>query len=278
MYPSWLDEVDFDPNRATPAMGTRRLGNRPWLVADSDAAEQMELKRRLTQSHHDAVFAMAAPEVFAQARSDARLVAELVARHTPVPDELRPVADSLPDLARAGLSCQEDLCLLSRLATGWHLAGASLHFPSRWRLREKLGRHITAIHGPVPGYGSSLAARVDSLLDALGTEPVWRRNWFVHDRDELFQPYSPNERLVRADDCLAALTLRSERQTLRRVGDSVLFTIRIQRIGLAGIARSAKHVNDLGRFVSEAGSATLRSKGLSVRQAEELALALSRFG
>ena len=114
---------------------------------------------------------------------------------------------------------QEDLCLLRRRDDGWYLEAASLCFPSRWRLADKIGRHITEVHGPVDGYVDQLASKVDRLFDRLTDRPVLRRNWYIHPDPTLFQPAPPpdGDPSSPQPDALATLVVRSERQTLRRL-------------------------------------------------------------
>jgi dimethylamine monooxygenase subunit A len=214
----WLAELDLAADSTSLRMGTRRLGDRPWLWVDEASEDELALKAELTATRPDEVFAGD------ESTTDVgRLVAELVGcdltgRH--------PLLD-------AGLSVQEDLCLLRRRDSGWHLVAASLHFPSRWRLGDKIGRHITEVHGPVAGYNTALAARVDTMFDRLTPDPVWRRNWFLHADDVLFCPYPPADRVVEPERVGDEIVVRSERQTLRRVGSDVLFTIRVQRAPLS---------------------------------------------
>ena len=94
-------------------------------------------------------------------------------------------------LEKAGLSVQEDLCLMNRTSEGWILKAASLCFPSRWQLREKIGKNMSHIHGPVEGYEEHLSKRVNNFFDRIGNEPVWRRNWFIHPDNSLYQPQRP---------------------------------------------------------------------------------------
>ena len=57
---------------------------------------------------------------------------------------------------------QEDLCLMQRGAAGYRLV-AVVCFPAHWRLADKLGRPLEAIHEPVPGFGERLAPTVDRI-------------------------------------------------------------------------------------------------------------------
>ncbi|MEZ5279802.1 MAG: DUF3445 domain-containing protein [Acidimicrobiales bacterium] len=275
MSTDWLDELQLDPAAPAPAMATRALGAREWLVADNNAEAEMALKRRLSGGVRHAVFGQLDGAGYEAIGHDAAGVLDLVLAQTGVPEALRPVPDRAPPLEAAGLSTQEDLCMLARRPDGWYLAAASLHFPSRWRLADKLGKHISAVHQPVPGYATRLAKRVDSLLDALDERPVWRRNWFIHELDELHQPTPPPPLVVPAEACGTALTVRSERQTLRGVGRSVLFTIKVQRTSLGEFVQSPDRREALARFVSQADATRLRRHGVGAQQAEQLRIWLS---
>jgi hypothetical protein len=128
------------------------------------------------------------------------------------------------------------------------LAAAVVCSPNRWRLADKIGRDLTAVHGPVPGYAGALGPPVDRLLGPplrptghgppgppggtpvaapLGRpdeEPIgppagrrrparaaWRQNWSLLGDPDLFQPDAgPAARLTVPD----GVWVRSERQTL----------------------------------------------------------------
>lgn len=264
--PSWLDELDLDPGASPVSMGVRALGDRPWLVADGDQAAQLRLKATLCRDRHHEVFAV---EEGADVASAA--VAELVAA-TGV--DLVTTPDLHP-LDRAGRSVQEDLCILERRPGGWYLTAASLCFPSRWRLHDKMGRHITEVHGPVEGYQDRLAARVDTFLDRLTTSPVWRRNWFVHPDAQLFQPDRPagGDPIIAAADALDDLVVRSERQTLRRLDmaeDAIVFTIRIQQASVRELVADPERCERFRHLLVSAPAATLTHRGMRPAQVVEL--------
>lgn len=127
----------------------------------------------------------------------------------------------------------DDLCILLPGKHGYELVAASLAAPSYWRLEEKIGRPLNAIHKPVPGFRSALAAQVARFFDHLLPEyPVWRSNWSVVDSPELLQrgAEAAGEPAV-ADSALnpEGLYLRIERQSLRRLPETgaVVFSIRV---------------------------------------------------
>ena len=124
---------------------------------------------------------------------------------------------------------QEDLCILRRREDGWNLRAAAVCFPSYWSLKEKMGKPLDMIHGPVPQLNSAINEVITSKLDALETEkPVERFNWTLTDDMELHQP-SPTRRrkYILGDSIANNIFVRVERQTMMmlRSGD-ILFTIR----------------------------------------------------
>lgn len=272
---TWLDEVDFNPEGAWLSMGTRALGARPWLVVDEAREAELALKAELTATRRDEVFA-AEPNTEGPARVVASLVAAELGEYG-IGIDGAATAEVRHPLEATGLGVQEDLCLLRREADGWLLVAASLCFPSRWRLAEKMGRPLLEVHGPVKGYGEVLAARVDGLLDRLGDRIVWRRNWFIHPDAALYQPDRPvgAEPALASDQCLAGLHLRSERQTLRTVDAThVLFTIRIQQVSVAQLVAEPEHKHRLVDFVTSASLDLIEHRGVSDAQRRELVSAL----
>jgi len=217
MQVDWFDELVLDPEAHPVAMGTRALGDRPWLVPDDKCDDELALKADLLMTRREQVLFTTE-----DSREAADHVARLVgAQHN---GELHPIE-------QAGRAVQEDLCLLRRKAEGWHLDASSLCFPTRWHLLDKVGQHIALVHGPVRGYDPRITTKVDQLFDRLTDRPVWRRNWFLMTDTTLFQPDRPaTETIIGADRVLDDLYIRSERQTLRRViNDWIVFTIRVQQ-------------------------------------------------
>lgn len=252
---------DYAPYRGGPfrlSMGLERLALDDWIEPDDTFAAQLREKERLLSERHNEVFA-ALPQAAAGSAETLALLAE----HLPArfPQLYRRSGATLENLVTgqrwdvrnndlhpldlAGRLVQEDLCLMQRQPdTGkYHLVGASLCFPTRWKLADKIGRPLNAIHAPIPGYAEQLAVSMDRFFDRLHVDkPVWRLNWSVMDDPTLFQPgghgrtgVNPAVTVRNAGD---TLWLRMERQTLRRLPASsdVLFTIRV-------------HVQPLSRLV-----------------------------
>jgi hypothetical protein len=141
----------------------------------------------------------------------------------------------LAPLERAARRVEEDLCVL----VDGQLVGGCVCFPSHWRLRDKLGRPVTEVHERVPGYASELGTKVDSFLRRLTSGTVvGRRNFTIHEEEDLFAPDTPLTRGVPPDE----QWLRSERQTLRRLprSEAVLFTIRTQQTQLKTLSHDLR--------------------------------------
>ena len=144
--------------------------------------------------------------------------------------------DLLAPLERLARQVEEDLCLL----VDGRLVGACVCFPSHWRLKDKLGRPMSEVHGRVPGYDVDLASKVDSFLRRLAPRTVvGRRNFTVHELPNLYAPVEPPFQGIDPPD----QWLRSEYQTLRRLprSEAVLFTIRTQQVQLKSVDPAVRH-------------------------------------
>ncbi len=219
---------DGRPHRLT--LGLRRLDLAHWLEIDAHRDVELAHKQTLLAARHADVVAHV-PAGKAGSAEALAVVQHWLAEHRPdLPRDADPL---LHPVDAAGRLVQEDLCVMVRETAGWTLAAASVCFPSRWRLADKIGRTTEQIHEPVPGY-ASIAGPVDGALDRLTEQrPLWRLNWTLLSDPALFQ--LPDGRAARRYPGLDGLTLRVERQTLRRLPASgaVLFTIRTHRSCLA---------------------------------------------
>ena len=198
---------DYTPFKAGPfrlSMGLMPLELKDWIEPDAQCAVELKEKERLLTERHDEVFATLPEASPGAAETLALLVEYLPSRF---PELYRRSGDQLDNLATgqqweidntplhpldlAGRLIQEDLCLMQWRAHTqvYHLVGASLCFPTRWRLADKIGRPLNEIHAPIPGYAEQLATTMDKFFDRLKVEkPVWRLNWSLMDDPALFQP------------------------------------------------------------------------------------------
>ena len=104
MY-NWINEIDLSYESQPISMGIRKLGGEPWLIADDNKDDELALKLRLSADSQKIVFIAKDGAESAGLRICKLLVdsgIELIN------------SDKLHPLHRAGLSIQEDLCLLQR--------------------------------------------------------------------------------------------------------------------------------------------------------------------
>lgn len=130
-------------------------------------------------------------------------------------------------LEEASSLVSDDLCLLSQQRPGdWRLTAGVLCAPTYWMLPERIGLDLAGLHGPVPGGGPELSARVSRIFTGLKPDVVLERfNWTVQASDKRYTPDRPSVTGKQVKD----LFLRVERQTVRKLNKTgaVLFTIRI---------------------------------------------------
>jgi hypothetical protein len=242
-------------------MGLRPLDPARWLEVDDLRPAELTRKHELLHADADGVVAtLPGSEEAGRELLDA-VVAHLEVHHPglvatgPAATILERSTGSVIDTRRlhpvdaAGRLVQEDLCLMTLGADGWILAAASVCFPSRWRLADKIGRGLPAIHAPVPGYAESLERPTRLFFDRLRPErPVWRLNWTLLDSAALHQP-DAGGRLGAGTPLVdpgGQLWFRVERQTLRRLSDrpAVTFTIRTYVCPLGRLVATHPEVAD----------------------------------
>ncbi len=276
-----LRDYDYRPwmnGDGVPAMGLKPLPEDGWLEPGQDFAAQMAERERLLAEKFGEVCIIGPGTEAAQAEILACTIEDLRRCHPGlyeftgasarclVDGRDIPLDGSAPPLVTAARLVQEDICLVSPSDGAHVLTAAVLCFPSRWRLAEKIGQPVAAIHDPVPVYPEKLARPVDRFFEVLKPDrPVWRINWSLHATAELFQP--GGER--RLEDNRAAIMpegwfIRMERQTLRRLecGD-VLFTIRTHVRPLGCIATDAQGRAQMAAALRSMPAATRAYKNLT---------------
>ena len=239
-------------------MGLVGHGSSELVCIDALYPAQMALKRRLLAERHGEVFGAVAGSEAARAAVFS-LLAGFLPRRFPVwfardgrrlrnllTGEGFDLADPGVDpLEAAGRLVQEDLCVITPGPAGPVLAAAVLCFPTRWRLAEKLGRPLAAVHGSVPFYAERLARPVDGLIGRLKPgRLVERVNWSLVDDPALFQPEgkwrADRAAAITASNAGEMVFLRTERQTLLALpGGAVLFGIRVRVHALAQVCAGA---------------------------------------
>jgi len=205
-------------------MGLVRLEESEWL----EPAPDLAARAAAFDAHPDSVVVL--PEAEAPAR------------------ELAAMLGVDGGLEAAARSVWEDLCLLTRAGEGAPLllTGAAVGFPTDWRLAEKIGNPLMAVHQPIHGYAEQLSSAVDSFMDRLAPGDIFgRTNLFVLPTGDLrYMPTSdPETRFagVTAANAGERLWARCERETLRRLPETgaIVFTIGVYRSPLAALSDDA---------------------------------------
>lgn len=156
---------------------------------------------------------------------------------------LKKERDPLRRLQKLSERVEPDLLFLAPGQSGqMELLAGAVCFPSAWRLSEKLGRPMAAIHGPAPGLNSSLGNQIDVFLSRLRPGVAWlRSNWGLSASAELNQ--HPDRRLPRLSPelTLDQVWLRVERQALLLLpsGGGIFFGLRIETEPLDAIKRES---------------------------------------
>ncbi|MCW0180507.1 MAG: DUF3445 domain-containing protein [Zavarzinia sp.] len=282
--------IPYVPFSAGPyriQMGLSTLDLAEWIQIDDRYDVELAEKRRLVSGLHPAVFG-ALPDTERMGAEVLALLVDHLPRRYPgrfavegddevLVDRIGGIRHDLRDAAlhpldRAGRLVQEDLVLMASAGEGepYRLVAASLCFPSRWALADKLGQPLEGIHGPVPFYKEKLAAPMDRFFPLLKEDrPVVRANWSLHDDPALFQPAGHGDRPavppITAADVGQRLHLRSERQTLRRlpVTQGILFTIRTYQCPVAEVAAEPENAALLAEALAAMPPETLAYKGMT---------------
>jgi hypothetical protein len=154
----------------------------------------------------------------------------------------------------------EDLVVLSRENDEWKIVAGAVIFPSRWKLTEKIGKGMDAVHTPVPGYATALAPFMTATFDKVSPDrAVWRKNWSLHSTEDLYQPTSIHIEANPED-----YWWRTERQTLTRsaIGDYLYFTIRNRAEPLQWIKEDQSSASAFAETLASYSPETIEYKGL----------------
>jgi hypothetical protein len=263
------------------AMGLTPLDEAEWLIPDASLPEILAEKRRLLATRTESVL-----RVLPEAGAASVELLKLLARHLPrrFPETYRFSDDRrltskasnetwdiesppLHSLDIAGRLVAEDLCLLQASDAGYRLIGATLCFPNRWLLEEKIGEPLDFIHAPVPGFAPALERPVAHFFAALKPDRILARvNWGIADDPTLFQPVAREANAaITAATAGSALYLRIERQTLRRLAESqaVLFTIHTEITPLDQVIATQADAIDLAGAIRDMSPAMLGYKHLT---------------
>ena len=266
IYPPPIDGKPFRLN-----MGLRSLEPQFWLEAGNDLDAQIPERIELASSVPDVVYQELPGYEGAVQELIGRIIENLKEFHDRDYSFTSNTVRHIPTDTLVSLTCEdvllqistiigEDLVVLSREDEEWKIVAGAVLFPSRWKLSEKIGKGMDAVHAPVPGYESALAPYMTATFDKIGVgRPVWRKNWSLHSTEDLHQPTSIHEQVLPED-----YWWRTERQTLTRSqeGEFLYFTIRNRAEPLLWIKENAQSALEFSKTLESFSPETIEYKGL----------------
>lgn len=264
-------------------MGLVALQLKDWIEADEYFYDELKEKKQLLISNYPEVFASRPGSLPAQTEVLA-LVLKHMEKYCPGVLTIEQDEVILPKLKwkfrisdfeespldLCGRFVQEDLCLMAPGPDGYTLEAASLCFPARWRLMDKMGLPMSAIHKPVPDYSEKLSRPVDSFFNRIDVDrPVWRVNWSLTTDPTMFQPvrqkHSASEPSITSKNAGDKVYMRCERQTLRRLPDTgwILFTIKTYLDKVSKLHKYPKEAQNLSSLLRSAPTSLLSYKNIN---------------
>lgn len=271
----------YDGSSEPFAIGLTQITPDAWIETDDDLEHYLAEKDRLTGEDRDAVFRSVNGSEPAQTEALAILVAHLLDNHAATYTrhdntlaflDRRVALDTLqPPLLTAGSLVADDLVLLENRAGGWRVTAGYVAFPSSWSLKEKAGRTIGEIHGPVPDFepGSRNDGLINRMFDRIAPGRVVERfNWSIYPEADLDWPPEKGARLARKHFDPASNFIRVERQTLRKLPDTgaMLFTIRIYQDPIAAVTARPDLADQLAARLAAMSDAQLAYKGMTEKR------------
>lgn len=237
-------------DKAKPfSIGLGALDPDDWIEPDADLDAFLAEKERLCREHFARIFYAGEDSRAAQQECLDLIAGHLLTRHAGIysrSGDVMHFAGRSVDLSdpailplfKAGSLVQDDLVILEKRDTGWHLTAGYVAFPSAWSLAEKAGLPMEGVHAHVPGFagGTRNAMMINRIFDNLQPDlPAMRMNWSIYPAGELFWPPDRNDLANKAPFTAAGNFIRVERQTLRRLPKTggIVFTIRIYADPLA---------------------------------------------
>ena len=264
-------------------MGLVALQLKDWIEADEYFYDELKEKKQLLISNYPEVFASRPGSLPAQTEVLA-LVLKHMEKYCPGVLTIEQDEVILPKLKwkfrisdfeespldLCGRLVQEDLCLMAPDPDGYTLEAASLCFPARWRLMDKMGLPMSGIHKPVPDYSEKLSRPVDSFFNRIDVDrPVWRVNWSLTTDPTMFQPvrqkHSASELPITSKNAGDQVYMRCERQTLRRLPHTgwILFTIKTYLDKVSKLHKYPKEAQNLSSLLRSAPTSLLSYKNMN---------------
>ena len=266
VYPPPSDGKPFRLN-----MGLRSLEDVLWIEGGNDLHQQIQERVALAEESREVVYQELPGYRPAIEELASRIAKNLSDFHhklyevteetiTYLPESITVELSALDVLLKLASIIGEDLVVLSREENEWKIVAGAVLFPSRWKLSEKIGKGMDAVHTPVPGFAEALAPYMTATFDKITADrPVWRKNWSLHSTPDLHQPTS-----IHAPATPENYWWRTERQTLTRAacGEFIYFTIRNRAEPLSWITKNPESAELFAQTLESLLPKTIEYKGL----------------
>lgn len=273
----------YDGSSEPFAIGLTQIAPERWIETDADLERYLAEKDRLLGEDRDAVFQAIAGSEAAQGEALETLVAHLRDDHATLYtrhdntlaflDRQIAVDAPEPPLLTAGALVADDLVLLENRDGDWRVTAGYVAFPSSWSLKEKAGKTMGEIHGPVPDFepGSRNDGLITRMFDHIAPGRVVERfNWSIYPEADLDWPPEKGARMARKHFDPASNFIRVERQTLRKLPQTgaMLFTIRIYQDPIAAVTAHPELGRQLAARLEAMSAAQLAYKGMTEKRAK----------
>ena len=177
------------------SMGLRSKRGTDWLGGSDPLgiaglyARQMAEKHQLMKNQLADIFALR-PAGEAAALEAARLIFLMKGQ---IQDQSGQIDAATAFISASGLIPEDILIVVPNISASggkeWRLQAGLLAFPGHWRLADKMGKTLAAIHAPVPEFQEKLNAHIDRFFANMQIRAIsWRQNWSVQRDSRLFAP------------------------------------------------------------------------------------------
>ncbi len=250
-----------------------RPGDAATFFAARDATGAVCAERACWLSEDPAEYAALLPEAEPVLEETVVLARAL---GTPVDTELPP----FEQLLALGRVWEPDFVWMHPDADGLHrLIGGVVCFPSEWALRDKIGRTMHEVHGPVPDLNATLGRQIEAFMTKQAPGAAWVRENVNFSRDAALnhhpaRPSQPIDATIKAEE----FWFRFEHQLLLKLtkSGSVLFGIRIETIPLSQVLADRAAAQRLAEVFETMSPDAATYKGIAAARSALIALCSGR--
>ena len=262
----------FKPS-PTLSMGLRSKRGTDWLGGSDPLgiaglyARQMAEKHQLMKNQLADIFALR-PAGEAAALEAARLIFLMKGQ---IQDQSGQIDAATAFISASGLIPEDILIVVPNISASggkeWRLQAGLLAFPGHWRLADKMGKTLAAIHAPVPEFNEKLNAHIDRFFANMQIGAIsWRQNWSVQRDSRLFAPMREAglETSLTPQEAGQQIHIRIETQHFYKLpkSDAVIFAIRTSLAPLNFWQKNPKPIAALLVQIEKLGSDMLGYKAI----------------